>query len=474
LKDGIAESHLKINLERNHIFQDENYQGGVKMKMKLIRNLLSMTLVLCLALSIAACGKPTGTASTSSSTAASTSGSASTVELSGEIDALLWMSSYPTVVDQMMKSFNEKYPKIKVNLQMMSGNSTSENLEPRIAAKNMPDVCSVDIGEWYYTNADKGYFWDLAGTKAWDNQLAAIQSQWTSPKGVKYGVSYGVAAMFMYYNKDLFTKANITKVPTNWEEFMATCETLKKAGITPLSWPGGFANMFGHTFISAGIANNLYAANKDLVQKTLYSNYDYSTPEWIDIYQKNVDIVTKGYVNKGYMSTDYAESVRLFVDGEVAMTHQGSWSAGDILKTDKVGMFIPPWNAKGKTVVGNMAGETGFGMGKDSDTKSPLAEAFFNFIAFENYAKFQNQTGTIPIYSTSVVSGTKVDARMQKVFDEMAALPLNAPLAFQLFPGSVYTAMIQLGQDVLIGSKKPADVGTVLNPIQKEFMSTKK
>jgi len=436
------------------------------MKKNLIRTLLSVTCILSLVLSLTAC-KP---AASSSSASASTD-----TNMTGEIDALLWMSSYPTVVDQITTGFKAKYPNITVNLQMMSGNSTSENLEPRIAANNMPDVTSVDIGEWYYTNADKGYFWDLAGTQAWDNELPSIQSQWTSPKGVKYGVSYGVAAMFIYYNKDMFTAAGIKNLPTNWEEFLATCETLKTAGKVALSWPGGFANMFGHTFISAGIANLIYADNKDLANKALYSNYDYGTAAWTEIYQRNVDLVTKGYVNKGYMSTDYAESVRLFVAGEVAMTFQGSWSAGDLLKTDNVGMFIPPWNNKGKTVVGNMAGETGFGMGKNpGDTApDPAAKAFFNFCAFDNYANMQNQTGTIPIYPTSVVSGTKVDARIQTCFDQMAALPLNAPLAFQLFPGSVYTAMLQLGQDVLTGAKTPADVGTVLDPIQTEYMKSK-
>jgi ABC-type sugar transport system, periplasmic component len=455
------------------------------MERKWIRKLLTIVLVLCLAVSLVACGgsakgteTTAGTTAAAQTTAAATTAvqsSAKAADLSGEIDALLWMSSYPQVVDQIVSGFKAKYPNIKVNLQMMSGNSTSENLEPRIAAGQMPDVCSVDIGEWYYTNADKGYFQDLSDTRSWQNQLDSIKTQWTSPKGVKYGVSYGVAAMFMFYNKDLFTKAGITKVPENWDEFMATCEQLKKAGITPLSWPGGFANMFGHTFISAGIANNLYAKNQDIVQKALYSEYDYSTPEWVNIYQKNVDLVKKGYVNKGYMSTDFAQSVKLFVDGEVAMTFQGSWSCGDLLKDAKFDMFLPPWNAAGTTMVGNMAGETGFGMGKSAaNTKPELAKAFFDFISFENYANFQNATGTIPIYPESACPGTKVDDRLKAAVGKLTALPLNAPLAFQMFPGSVYTAMMQLGQDVLSGSKKPEDVGTVLNPIQKEYIASKK
>ena len=450
------------------------------MKGKRIRKLLAIILVLCFALSLGACGttknEPDVTSTTPAASDSSTTAEsgAKPAELSGEIDALLWLSSYPQAVDTIMAGFKEKYPNIKVNIQMMSGNSTSENLEPRIAAGQMPDVCSVDIGEWYYTNADKGYFQDLSGTQAWENQLDSIKSQWTSPKGVKYGVSYGVAAMFMFYNKDLFDKAGITKIPENWEEFLATCETLKKAGITPLSWPGGFANMFGNTFISSGIANNIYANNQDLVQKTLYADYDYGTPEWIDIFQKNVDLVSKGYVNKGYMSTDFAESVRLFSAGEVAMTFQGSWSCGDLLTSDNIDMFIPPWNAKGTQIVGNMAGETGFGMGKSDNVNPELAKAFFEFVAFENYANFQNVTGTIPIYPASAVSGTKVDARLQAAVEKLTALPLNSPLAFQVLPGAIDAAMMQFGQDVLTGSKKPADLGSVMNPIQKQYIASRK
>lgn len=452
------------------------------MNKKMVKRLLAMVLVLCLALPLGACGaakNESATASTAtqaaeSNAASDADSSAQSANLSGEIDALLWLSSYPQAVDTIMAGFNKKYPNIKVNIQMMSGNSTSENLEPRIAAGQMPDVCSVDIGEWYYTNADKGYFQDLSGIQAWESQLDSIKSQWTSPKGVKYGVSYGVAAMFMFYNKDLFAKAGITKTPENWEEFLATCETLKKAGITPLSWPGGYGSMLSNTFISAGIANNIYAKNQDLVQKTLYTELDYGTPEWVDIFQKNVDLVKKGYVNKGYMSTDFAESVRLFTAGEVAMTFQGSWSCVDLLTGDNIDMFIPPWNAKGTQVVGNMAGETGFGMGKSDNVKPELAKALFEYIAFENYANFQNVTGTIPIYPSSVVSGTKVDSRLQAAVDKLTALPLNSPLAFQVFPGAIDAAMMQFGQDVLTGTRKPADLGSVMNPIQKQYIASKK
>lgn len=391
---------------------------------------------------------------------------------SGEVDALLWLSSYPQVAEDIPIDFNKKYPNVTLNMTMMSGNSTSENLEPRIASGNMPDVCSVDIGEWYYTNADKGYFLDLGGTEAWENQNPAVQKQFTSPGGVKYGVAYGVAAMFIYYNKDLFEQAGITEIPTDWDQFIAVCKQLKDNGITPLAWPGGFPNMFGNSWISAGIANEVYRYDQDLVSKCFYSDYDYGTEAWQKVFQRNLDL--KDYFQKGYMSADNAETIRLFANNEAAMAYNGSWSAGDFLPLgDHVGMFVPPWNDAGLETVGNIAGETGFGMGKNNNGNEEAAKAFFNFVAFENYAKFQNATGTIPIYSEEACPGTKVDERLAAAYAELNKLELNAPLLFQTVPAAIDTAMMQFGQDTLTGTKSPADIGSVMNPIQKEYIAAR-
>lgn len=429
---------------------------------------LALVLTSCMVLSMAACNSGTKNPANN----AGGEGVDKPTGVSGEVDALVWLSSYPQVASDIQTDFAKKYPDIKLHMTMMSGNSTSENLEPRIASGNMPDVCSVDIGEWYYTNADKGYFVDLGGTKAWDNQNPSIQAQYTSPNGVKYGVAYGVAAMFIYYNKDLFAKAGITQVPTNWEEFIAACEALKAKGITPLAWPGGFPNMFGNSWISAGIANNVYRNDKDLVKKCLYEDYDYGTDAWVNIFQKNLDLVP--YFQKGYKSADNEATIRAFANNEVAMTFNGSWSAGDFLTLgDHVDLFIPPWNAKGEGMIGNMAGETGFGMGKNNKGNEEAAKVFFNFVAFENYARFQNATGTIPIYDASACPGTKVDPRLMAGYEAMNKLEANSPLLFQIVPAAIDTAMMQFGQDTLLGSKKPADLGSIMNPIQKEYIASR-
>lgn len=425
------------------------------------KRLISLALVALMAAGLAACDN----------NPAPSGGGDGEGGVSGTVDALLWLSSYPQYADQMMAEFNKKYPNITVDLNMCAGDALSQSYEPRIASGNMPDVVSVNFDEWSMTNADKGFFADIGDTEAFKKQRPVLQEQYTSPGGVKYGVAYGVASMVIYYNKDHFATAGITEVPKNYDELIAACQKLKDAGITPFAWTGGFPNLLQHGILSAGIANNVYREDKDLLKKTLGGSYDYGTDAWVDIFDKMVEMRDKGFYNDGYMSTDNAEAIRLFSEGEVAMAWNGTWSAGDYLTLgDHVDCFVPPMNAAGNPLYGNFSAETGFGMGKGG-TDNEAAKAFFNFLAYDNYVNFQNTTGTIPTFEG--MDGCEVDPRLQKAVDEMMTLDGNAALAFQIFPSSVSTASMTFIQDVLTGTKKPSDVGSVFNPLQEEFAKSK-
>ena len=90
--------------------------------------------------------------------------------ISGNVDALLWLSSYPQYADEMMAEFEKKYPNISVDLNMCAGDTLAQNYEPRIASGQMPEVISVNYDEWSMTNADKGYLADIGSTQAFQKQ----------------------------------------------------------------------------------------------------------------------------------------------------------------------------------------------------------------------------------------------------------------------------------------------------------------
>lgn len=64
--------------------------------------------------------------------------------------------------------------------------------------------------------------------------------------GTLKSVPYQPSTFIMFYNKDAFTKAGITAVPTTWDEFLADCEALKGAGVIPMTVDDAYmACLFG-------------------------------------------------------------------------------------------------------------------------------------------------------------------------------------------------------------------------------------
>src|SRR5262249_8995184 len=153
---------------------------------------------------------------------------------------------------------------------------------------------------------------DVGKTSAWNNMLDPLKDDWTSRRQSKaFGISGGVATVLMYYNQDMFEKAGIKTLPTNFREFLAVCEQLKRAGFTPVMWNGGFPNMLGNGPFSFGFANNVVAREPEWKKKIDDGTLNLNTPAVADIFAKMSLIADRGYVQDGYMATDYDGGIRL-------------------------------------------------------------------------------------------------------------------------------------------------------------------
>ncbi|MFC3374671.1 ABC transporter substrate-binding protein [Rugamonas sp. CCM 8940] len=178
------------------------------------------------------------------------------------ITALVWAPDWPQEMHQVAAAFSRAHPDIKVDLQFMIGNSVEENLKPKVAANQLPDLVSVNPNAYAAGLADQGMLVDVGHSAAWDNMLEVLKPDWTSREKKRFGVAGGVAATLIYYNKALFRQAGVERLPANFDEFLALCERLKRAGITPLMFDAGFPNMLGNGPFSFGFANNVAAGRR--------------------------------------------------------------------------------------------------------------------------------------------------------------------------------------------------------------------
>jgi multiple sugar transport system substrate-binding protein/raffinose/stachyose/melibiose transport system substrate-binding protein len=370
------------------------------------------------------------------------------------ITALVWAPDWSDEMQTIVTEFSKTHPHIRVDLQFMIGNSVEENLKPKVASNKWPDLLSVNPNAYSADLADQGLLAEVGQTSAWNNTLDSLKADWTTSKGRHYGISGGVAATLMYYNEDMFKKADIQALPTNFEEFLRVCEKLKKAGFVPLMWYGGFPNMLGNGPFSFGFANNVVAYHPDWKQRLRDGSLDLDTPEVVDIFAKIKLLAQRGYVQHDYMLTNYDAGIKLFTEGKTAMAFHGTWAAGLLMQGQgfKTGVFMPPWNAAGTQIIPVIGSETGFAVSQTGNKKATFE--FLEYLFGKGFPIYQNKRQNIP--PLKQIDGQVVaDAQILHYVKQAQSRSITASPYYSFLPATSIDLLHPLMQDVLLGKISP-------------------
>ncbi|MEX3948592.1 ABC transporter substrate-binding protein [Paraburkholderia sp. EG287B] len=370
------------------------------------------------------------------------------------ITALIWAPDWPEEMLQIAAGFDKLNPDLHVNVQFMVGNSIEENIKPRVAAGTLPDLVSINPNAYAAELADQGVLADVRQSAAWKNMLDPLEADWTSRDGKGFGVSGGVATTMIYYNRAMFAKAGIDTLPTNFDEFLAVCARLKQAGMIPVMWSGGFPNMLGNGPFASGFANDVVAREPNWKEKMADGTLNLDTPEAADIFAKIALIPERGYAQPSFMTTGYDEGIRLFKEGKVAMAFQGSWSAGLMLHGNdfSVGVFVPPWNARGERVVPVLGSETGFAVCETPNKAAAMR--FLEFIAGKGFPILQRKRHNISPFQKGM--GTVVsDVEIVDYTNALSRYPVTASPYYSSLPSNTIELVHELMQDVLLRKITP-------------------
>jgi len=378
------------------------------------------------------------------------------------VTALIWAPDWPEQMLQIADEFNQRNPDIRINVQFMIGDSVEQNIKPRVASGNLPDLISINPNSYARELADLGVLADVGQSTAWNSMLDNLKAEWRSPTKKQFGISGGIATTLMYYNKDIFAKAGISRLPTDFKEFLIVCQQLKRAGFTPIVWNGGFPNMLGNGPFSFGFGNNVAASEPAWREKMADGTLNLNTPQVSKIFSRMLQIVEEGYAQSGYMSTNYDEGINLFTEGKVAMAFQGSWASGRLMhgKNFQTGVFIPPWNDPGKTVVPVIGSETGFAVCETANKTAALR--FLDFIAGPGFVELQKKRHNISPFKQESAQGfsePQLDAYTSKV----RSYPVTIGLYYSFLPANTIDNLHPLIQDVLLKKVTPRQAATMLD-----------
>jgi len=139
-------------------------------------------------------------------------------------------------MESLIEQFEAANPDITVELNTFDHEAYKTALRNWLTSSSPPDVVTWFAGERMNAFAERELFADV--TDVWtDNGLFDTMASSASAlafDGVQYGVPYTYYQWGVYYRIDIFEENGIA-VPDTYDDLIAACETLRGAGIAPVT-----------------------------------------------------------------------------------------------------------------------------------------------------------------------------------------------------------------------------------------------
>ncbi|MER6329912.1 extracellular solute-binding protein [Streptomyces sp. NPDC001034] len=360
----------------------------------------------------------------------------------------------------LVKQFEAKYPKIKVNYQNVPFTDVEQKFKSAAkSGKGAPDVVRTDVG-LMAEYAELGYIAPLDGTPALKDtgDFNPVPMNTARYKGKTYGVPSVTDTLGLLYNKKLLKQAGIAKAPTTWDEFIADSKTIKqKTGAF-----GTYLNPDSYFLLPL-----LYSNGADLADPAA-KKITISGPAAVQA------LTTAKKINdEASMKVDFANAYQnmqtAFKNGKVAMLIQGPWSVSDDLtgtafKGDEGNLgFAPvPAGAGGKAQSPTGGHDLTVYQGS---TNLPASYLFTQFMtSTQSQIAIAKGTGTLPTRKSAYTSEVTADAKIagfKPVLEQTARARVALPQV-----GSLFTPLAQNYVKILQGDES---VKAGLDATAKQF-----
>lgn len=312
-----------------------------------------------------------------------TCGLASAQEVTGDITFITHFGNFLAdgSFDRWTAEFEAKYP--GTDVEVIALGDFRNEINTRMAAQDYGDA--VNILDSLPASELPNFFLPL-------DQIDVpadfqFQDRYTYD-GDFYGMIYGANAEAIVYNKAAFERAGVTEVPTTVSEFLAACESLRDAGITPLQINMGA----GWPMQQWDKAALIFAEDGGYYDSMLTNAAPYAAGE---PYGQSIGLVNtffeSGCTERDYTADGWNESKSQIAAGEIGMWFLANWSipqaiaAGEGLGlenvSDDLGMFPLPIDESGQ---GRVLVTPDWAIGVSKYADNPVgAQAWIEFLLLE-------------------------------------------------------------------------------------------
>lgn len=370
------------------------------------------------------------------------------------------LSSWQKMADDYMAA----HPNVTIEITVLENEAFKTKLTTVMQSGEVPDIFQSWGQGGMIEQVEAGLLKDIsadldANGGEWRNSLGALDA--FAVNGVNYGVPWDMGAVTFWYNKDLFAQAGV-EVPTTWSEFLEVCETLKAAGITPISvgegdkWPG--MHIWAYLVSRIGGAE-AFAKAADMTDARSGSFEDEA---FVQAGYELKKLVDGGYFQDGFLGATHDDMNATFGNGKAAMELGGQWSpsvqaanSADLVGVANLGMFNFPAVEGGAGLMTDIVGGgNGFAIGKDAE---PEAIDFVKYLtSVENQKVIAADNTGIPVAKGA--SEALADPNMVLVADAVANSTYYQLYFDQVLPSAMGSIINDAVQKIFAGTATPEEV----------------
>lgn len=143
--------------------------------------------------------------------------------------------------------YTAEHPNVTITITVLENEAFKTKLTTLLQQGNVPDLFQTWGGGGLRQQVEAGFVKDITADIApWKSEINEGALSMYEVDGKNYGVPFDLGLVGFWYNTTTFEEAGITALPATWEEFLATVQTLKDKGQTPIAlagkdtWTGAF------------------------------------------------------------------------------------------------------------------------------------------------------------------------------------------------------------------------------------------
>lgn len=243
-----------------------------------------------------------------------------------------------TVLPELIK---EKWPNVTLEVTKLPDDNYYTSLKTKLASGECPDIILTQPmyagSNSCYALAEAGYLESLddLDASAYLNDASAVTYD-----GSLVTMTSGVSILGVYYNKDIFAEVGIEGEPTTWDEFLEDCQILQDAGYQPITMgdKDQYVLQFGLYQIAC---NEIYASNPDYDEQLRTGETSFTDEDtWDTVLTMYNELYENNYIDASQsLGIGASQAITQFIDGEAAMTIDGSFNAAALMAEGAAGDF---------------------------------------------------------------------------------------------------------------------------------------